>query len=316
MKAITVQLKKELENIGKKSLKTLFIGGGTPSCVKAFEYENFFETVRDYLKEDAEITVEANPNGVSSEWLLEMRNFGVNRISFGVQSFFDDKLKFLGRTHDGKTAKRAVFLAKDAGFSHINIDLIYSTVFDTKERIEKEVEEAFSLPIDHISGYALTLEEGTSFWGREDVKREGEEEAIFFAERIKERGFTQYEVSNFGFYKSKHNLGYWAGEEYIGIGAGAVGFRDGCRYYPKTDIKEYIKNPLFRRIERLSKEDIKTERVFLGLRCELGVDLGVLNEKERERVYELEKEGKVFIREGRFFGSDLFLADEIALYVL
>jgi len=316
MKAICIQLKYELKNLNKKSIESVFIGGGTPSCVKAFEYEKFFEIVRDYLKEDVEITAEANPNSALKEWLLEMRNFGVNRISLGVQSFFEDKLKFLGRAHNSQKAKEAVFLAKDAGFPHINIDLIYSTIFDTKERLKREIEEAFSLPIDHISGYALTLEEGTPFENRKDVKKENEDEAVFFANEIKDRGFIQYEVSNFGSYKSKHNLGYWRGKEYIGIGAGAVGFKRDFRYYPSFDIEGYIKDPLFRKTEPLTKEDLKTERVFLGLRSEVGVCLDILNDEEKKRVFLLEKEGKIKIKKKKFYNRNFFLADEISLYIL
>ncbi len=314
MRAICRQFEKDIWD-KKSSFETLFIGGGTPSVVDFREYESFFSLVSPFLKKDAEITIEANPNSINESWLEGMLKLGINRISIGVQSFFDDKLELLGRAHRAKNAKEAVLKAKGAGFSHINIDLIYSTILDTKDRLLKELDFAFSLPIDHISAYSLTLEENTPFENREDLKKDEEESAIFFRDEIKRRGFYQYEVSNFGKYKSKHNLGYWRYKEYMGIGAGAVGFIENKRLYPHFDIEEYIKDPFFKKEEILTKEDIKREKIFLGLRSEVGFDIDILNKEELKRVKELVKLNKLFIENNRVYSVDFFLADEIALFI-
>ncbi len=314
MDALYIQLQKEIENIDEE-IESVFVGGGTPSVVEAKSYKKIFSFLKSFLKKNAEITMEANPNSAKRHWLEEIRKLGVNRISIGVQSFFDDKLKLLARAHKAKDAKEAVLNAKKAGFEHINIDLIYDTIFDTKERLKKEIDKAFLLPIDHISAYSLTLEENTPFENRNDLKKGDDEAAIFFANEIKKRGFIHYEVSNFGIYKSKHNLGYWSYKNYIGVGAGAVGFYENRRFYPHFEIEKYIKNPLYKREELLTKEDIKMEKIFLGLRSEAGFDLDILNSKERERIRELVLEKKLFIKNNKVYNNDFFLADEIALFI-
>ncbi len=314
MDSLYIQLQKEIENLDEE-IESVFVGGGTPSVVEAKMYKKIFSFLKPFLKKDAEITMEANPNSAKRNWLEEIRELGVNRISIGVQSFFEDKLKLLARAHKAKEAKEAVLNAKKAGFEHINIDLIYDTLFDTKERLKEEINQAFLLPIDHISAYSLTLEENTPFEKRKDLKKEDDEAAIFFANEIKKRGFVHYEVSNFGIYKSKHNLGYWSYKNYIGVGAGAVGFYENRRFYPHFEIEKYIKNPLYKREELLTKEDIKTEKIFLGLRSEVGFDLDILNSKEIDRIKELVFEKKLFIKEGKVYNKDFFLADEIALFI-
>ncbi len=315
MDAVCKEFEKNIENFTDK-FETLFIGGGTPSTVDFKMYERFFELLRPFLREDAEITAEANPNSASKEWLEGMRALGVNRVSLGVQSFFEDKLKLLGRAHDPKRAKEAVFRAKEAGFSHINIDLIYSTALDSKERLLKELDFAFSLPIDHISAYALTLEENTPFENRFDLQKDDANTAIFFANEIKRRGFSHYEISNFGSYKSKHNLGYWQYKEYMGVGAGAVGYIDGKRLYSHNLMEKYIDDPFFKKEEILSDRDKKIEKIFLGFRSEVGVDERIFDKEEFKKVTDLVKEGKLFLKDKRVYNKDFFLADEIVLYII
>ncbi len=315
MKTICKQFEYESKDLKKSQIKTLYIGGGTPSCVSAEKYEVFFEKAAFYLKDDAEITIEANPNSASKEWLQKMREYGVNRISIGVQSFFEDKLKLLGRNHTPKRAKEAVLEAKKVGFEHISIDLIYSTSLDDKKRLQKELQEAFSLPVDHISAYSLTIEENTPFAKRDDVQKDDENLALFFAQEIKKRGFFHYEISNFGRCKSKHNLGYWSYEDYIGIGAGAVGCKERVRYYPPSDIQTYIDNPLSYKTERLLDKDIKLEKIFLGFRCELGVDKDIFDEKEMIRIKELVKEKKLTLKGKKVYNKDFFLTDELVMYI-
>jgi len=322
MKALKTQLEFELEEYVKRrniQIETIFIGGGTPSAVFANAYEQIFDILQPYIENIEEITIEANPNSASKEWLKQIKNLGVNRVSFGVQSFNDDKLKFLGRSHSSKQAVKAIENAADIGFKGINLDIIYGAVTDTQESISNDINIVRQLPVNHISAYSLTLEEGTLFFNKSSVKIDDEELSKQIFDELGNIGFEQYEISNFAKeqYKSKHNLGYWQYKEYLGIGAGAVGFFNGKRHYPPKSIEKYIANPIkYEQEEILSSDDIKSEKILLGLRCEVGVDLSIFNAKELSRVKELEKYGKIRIKNNKLFSNDFLVADEIALYLL
>lgn len=242
MKALVKQLKFELEYVKKenKKLETVFIGGGTPSSIKHEEYEEVFELIKPYLEKNCEITTEANPNSASEKWLLGMKSFGVNRISFGVQSFDNEKLKKLGRAHNSKSAISAIQKASCIGFNGINCDIIYGVEADSFESLKKDFDTAFSLPITHLSAYSLTIEKGTKFYNKSEIKIDDEELSYEIFDYINKCGFTQYEISNFSKakeFESKHNYGYWEHKEYLGVGAGAVGYKQNSRYYPKKIFK-------------------------------------------------------------------------------
>jgi len=318
MASLYLQIEHELERFEakEKAITSMFIGGGTPSTVAPELYEKIFTLLKPYFKEGIEITTEANPNSASTDWLKGMFQLGCTRVSFGVQSFNDTKLKFLGREHNSTQAINAVSCAKEIGFEHISLDLMYATKVDTKEIIAQDIQTAFSLPIDHISAYALTIEENTLFEAHPEAAKEKLELSNFFINSIKKRGFTQYEISNFGRYQCQHNIGYWKLDDYIGAGSGAVGMLKNERFYPTTDIENYIKNPLDIRVEALSEEDLKTEKVLLGLRSNVGVDMDILSEAELKQVDFLKEDKKVIQRKNRIFNSDYLLSDEIALFIL
>jgi len=244
MLALHKQLSFELQrfDVKKAHIETLFIGGGTPSTVAPELYAPLFALLTPYMQHDAEITTEANPNSATKEWLEGMKNLGVNRVSFGVQSFDAKKLKSLNRAHNPQQAKDAILYAHDLGIKHLSLDLIYNYQGDTKELLLHDIEQAFSLPIDHISAYELTIENGTKFSATPEVRQEDENLAFYVTEQIEKRGFKSYEISNFGTYQSKHNKGYWKLKNYIGVGAGAVGFLEKKRFYPTTEIEAYIHN--------------------------------------------------------------------------
>lgn len=318
MQSLQQQLEFELKRFDakEKSIETLFIGGGTPSTVSPQLYKPIFELLKPYMMDDAEVTSEANPNSATLEWLQGMRELGVNRISFGVQSFNDKKLKFLNRAHNSEDALRAIHNAYNIGIKNISLDLIYATAMDTKELLTKDLEQAFTLPINHISAYALTIEEGTAFEKTPEVAKEKLSLTNFVFDAIKKHGFTQYEISNFGTYQSRHNLGYWQYKNYIGAGSGAVGCRDGVRYYPATDIDFYIQNPLHVSEENLSAEEQKSEKLFLGLRSIVGVDEKILSHNELQRAELLTNESKLTKIGNRFYNNDYLLSDEISLFIL
>ncbi len=309
MKSIVKQLKYELERfkLTSSSVESLFIGGGTPSTIEPYLYEEFFETLNPYLHSDAEITAEANPNSASKAWLSDMKKLGVNRLSFGVQSFDETKLKKLGRNHSKKQAIDAILNADKIGIKNISLDLIYATSFD----VEDDIDIAFTLPINHISSYALTLEKNTPFYKKYELTNDSVEAAEKFIAKVTSK-FPQYEISNFGKYQSVHNLGYWSGDDYIGIGSGAVGFLKNRRFYPIKDIEKYIKNPLHVEVEKLSNEDLLVESVFMGLRSKIGVSLDGL---KKDRVQVLIDEKKLTYKNQRVYNNNYLLADEIALYI-
>ena len=318
MKALHKQLSFELERFNAKenSIQTLFIGGGTPSTVSPELYAPIFELLKPYLQKNAEITTEANPNSASRSWLKGMKDLGVNRVSFGVQSFNENKLKELNRAHTPEQARESIIIAKELGFEHLSLDLIYNYKDDTKELLSNDIEQAFKLPIDHISAYELTIEDGTKFSSTPEVRQEDENLAFFVADEIQKHGFTHYEISNFGSYQSRHNKGYWELEDYIGAGAGAVGFLKDKRYYPQTGIEQYISDPLKITEEPLTQEELLTEKIFLGLRSNIGIKKSLLPSKMLKNSQFLCTEGKLNCDNTHFYNENFFLSDELALYIL
>jgi len=318
MSALHKQLLHDLKhcNIEFGSIETIFIGGGTPTTVDFHLYEPIFKTIEPYLGKSVEITSEANPNSTTTEWLKGMKSLGVNRISLGVQSFFNDKLKLLGRSHKSKDALLAVEKAYSVGFKRLSIDLIYSTLLDTPKRIESELNQALNLPIDHLSAYELTIEEKTPFENRPEVRKESIEQTQIIYEKIATAQWQQYEISNYGKSFCRHNIGYWEYKQYLGVGSGAVGRVANQRLYPHREIEEYIKDPFFKNIEELKSYEIVEEKIFLGLRSFVGIDSTILNSSMKERANILVKEGKLYNKSDRYFNRDYLLSDEIALFIL
>jgi oxygen-independent coproporphyrinogen-3 oxidase len=294
MNTLKTQIEYELKRFSAtaQSIETIFIGGGTPSTISSKLYKPIFDLLKPYLGNNIEITSEANPNSATYEWLEGMYRLGVNRISFGVQSFNAEKLKVLNRAHTAKQAKEAIQNAYKIGFKNLSLDLIYATAGDTKELLQHDINEAFSLPINHISAYALTIEEGTVFETKPQMSKEKLELTNWFFEEITCRGFKQYEISNFGTYQSTHNLGYWLYRDYIGAGSGAVGKLREKRFYPTCNIEEYIDNPLDIREEILNEDEQRLEKIFLGLRSEIGIDNSILNKNELKQANLLVEEKK------------------------
>ncbi|QKF73309.1 oxygen-independent coproporphyrinogen III oxidase [Aliarcobacter faecis] len=325
-KQLEENLKKHIINKNRK-IKTVFIGGGTPSTIKASSYKDIFTLIRPYLEENAEITTEANPNSATFSWQEEMFNLGVNRISFGVQSFDEQKLKFLGRAHSSQSAIEAINSAKKVGFKKISCDIIYGTINDSFESLKKDFDIVKNLEINHISAYSLIIEENTKFYldekslqkSKKSLKIDDEDLSYEIFDYLNKLGFKQYEIANFATneeFESKHNYGYWEYNEYMGIGSGAVACIKNVREYSQKNIEKYIENPLLVEKEELSSEDIKAEKVLLGFRCKFGVDLKLLNENELKKADDLLFEKKLELKEDRLININYLLADELALYIL
>lgn len=311
-KALKIDILENFSKLEDKNITSIFFGGGTPSVVKASFYKDIFKIFESNLDKNAEISSEANPNSASLEWLNEMKNMGLNRISFGAQSFNEKKLKFLGRIHGKNEIYKAVSNARKAGFENINLDFIYGTKFDNEKLILEELLNLKTLKPNHISAYSLTIEENTPFAKLENASKDDEKLAKFAIENIINMGYSQYEISNFG-QICKHNLGYWQGNDYAGFGAFSVGTLGQKRLNALDDLEKYIKNPSFRNIENLSEDDIKFERIFLGLRSILGVDLKLFNQKEKIKI--LKENNKIYIKNERIFNTNFLLADEISLFL-
>ena len=313
-KQLIFELKKQNKNI-----QTIFIGGGTPSTIEADEYSDILNIIKPYIKDDIEITIEANPNSATFDWLETIYNIGINRVSFGVQSFNDEKLNFLGRNHNKLQAIQAIQNASKVGFKNINLDIIYDTTLDSKELLDNDLTIIQDLPINHISAYSLTIEEGTKFYNKSNVKIQNEQLAVYLFNQLNSLGFKQYEISNFSKSKnakSKHNLGYWQYKEYLGIGSGAVGCNNNKRFYTNKDVQEYIQNPLeYEDIENLSSNDIVLEKLLLGFRSAVGIDIDILNDEQKDKLKELLEANKITIKDNRIFSNDFMLADELALYL-
>lgn len=278
--ALCGEIKKESGKLSGREISSVYIGGGTPGILSEEEISAVFAALGGYkLKEDAEITIECNPGAIETEKFRLYKKLGINRISFGVQSALDDELKTLGRIHSFADAERSVKSALDAEIENISCDIMFALPGQTREKLFYSLEKISSLPVKHISFYALTLEEGTPLWRERDkyIFPDDEEQRDFYLSAVKylsEKGFLQYEISNFAIagFESRHNTGYWTGEEYIGFGAAAYSYLDGERYHNARDIEKYISGFCKETDEVIGEEEKKREKIIFGLRLSAGVD--------------------------------------------
>lgn len=282
-------LKTEIDYYAKiyspeRIITSLFFGGGTPSLMSAEYIDEIIRYSKQKFEfdENAEITLETNPGTVNKEKLSAFRNYGINRISIGVQSFDDDDLKFLTRIHDKQTAISTVYNAVDAGFENTSIDLIFNLPGQTKEKWKENLKQAVSLPIKHISAYSLILERGTILNklvldGKVKIQDEDYDAELYelTIEFLNDRGFFQYEVSNFAKpgYECIHNKAYWHHQDYIGLGPSAHSFIQNKRWWNYSSLKKYIsevelKQNAMMNFEILDKNQLQDEYIMLALRSD------------------------------------------------
>ena len=268
-------LKNEIINAHIDNVKTIYIGGGTPTSLSDDAFDSLIRFAARFLDSDYEFTVEANVENLTEKKLNIMRNFGVNRLSIGVQSTCNAVLKEIGRHHTFGDAQKIVFLAKAKGFSNINIDLIYGFKNQTLDDLKKDLEEFIKLDIDHISIYSLIVEKGSILYNKKYEEQEENESRKFYeyiVSFLRQHGYERYEISNFarnGKY-SKHNLTYWHNQEYYGFGLGASGYVGGVRYENTKSLPEYLNGNYVSNKEMVGPKELEEYYLITNLRLEQG----------------------------------------------
>ena len=270
-------------------IDTIYIGGGTPTLLSADSLRRILECVHEsfLIDENAEISVEANPGTVNQKKLLVLKSSGVNRLSFGVQTFSNELLKSIGRIHTANQAIEAVIEAQKAGFNNINLDLMYGLPGQSCKDLEVSVRQAIELGVTHISAYGLKVEEGTPF---DEMDKQGklvlpeeqvdEEMYNFTTEFLPRYGFMRYEISNFSKvgYECRHNLKYWQYQPYIGVGAAAHSFFHKERLSNISDVSQYISFTKKGKLPIEARENPEmgiamAEYIFLALRTVQGLSI-------------------------------------------
>lgn len=295
-------LVKQIETLDSK-FSTVYIGGGTPSALSVGQLNKLFSNLAKYRAAECEFTIEANPESLSDDKIAAIRDGGVNRMSIGIQSLKDYKLRKLGRLHTAEQAKDAVRRVSKKGIENIGVDLIFGFWDEGIDDWERDLEEAVKLPIQHISCYGLTYEKNTPLFNAlknksleplDDVEIAGMYECAI--DRLERSGFQQYEVSNFAKegYACKHNLSYWDNNSYIGVGASAVSYLDGVRSNNVADIKDYIRRvnedkSFISSIEKLSPLKRAKETAALKIRTKNGIDFDWFKDKTGYSFLELEQ---------------------------
>jgi putative oxygen-independent coproporphyrinogen III oxidase len=275
----------------KPVLRTIYFGGGTPSQLSFQEFERIFASVEANfdLSECVEITLEANPDDLTPSYISMLRSLPFNRISIGVQSFDDTELRAINRRHTAFAAVEAIRECSRQGFSNISLDLMYGLPGQTVESFLKSLKQALDLPVQHISSYALSWEEGSVLYSklqRGELKQADEElsEACFFEmkDALEGAGFEHYELSNFAVpgFRSKHNSSYWDGSKYLGVGPGAHSYNGLVRSFNPPSLKRYIEGVTqgldFREAEELDAATLYNDFVITRLRTMQGMNLSEL----------------------------------------
>ncbi|MGZ8523199.1 MAG: radical SAM family heme chaperone HemW [Chitinophagaceae bacterium] len=321
-------------------IETIYFGGGTPSLCKKDEIQSILEKLRSFFNVSpaAEITIEANPDDISKEKLNDWKEAGINRLSIGIQSFFEEDLVWMNRAHNAKQAVDSLQMAVNT-FDNITIDLIYGTPGLTEEKWKQNVEKAISLGVTHLSCYALTVEPKTPLdklirqHRSEDINPDKQsEQFLLLMQWLEDAGYEHYEISNFakpGF-RSRHNSSYWQGEKYMGFGPSAHSFDGNARWWNIANNTIYIdsinKGIIPFEKEHLTNTQKLNEFIMISLRTAEGLDLSKINETESNELLatsrkyienglmKLEESFLRLTREGKLLAdgiaADLFFTDQ------
>lgn len=337
VEALCRELVLRKDYIKGEPVETIYLGGGTPSQLTLPELQQIFSYIYKVysVRDDAEITLEGNPDDMTMEYVRGLRSsLPVNRISMGVQTFDDKKLLFLRRRHTAAEARKAVENCQAAGFSNISIDLIYGLPGEDDTAWHRDVEEAISLQVPHLSAYCLMFEEGTPLYHLQQtgkVKEESDEQTLRFytylVERLRKAGYEHYEISNFclpGYY-SRHNSSYWSGKRYLGCGASAHSYDGESRQWNVASLTDYIKSINKGEIpcekETLSLTERYNDMVVTRLRTMKGLSLSELERHFGKELYDYcLKNARLSLGDGnleisgdylRLTGKGIFISDDI-----
>ncbi len=320
---------------GGTAVDTIYFGGGTPSLLKPDQLERILNAVHSKFNIDpeAEITMEMNPATVTPETLQEFRSLGINRASFGVQTFDDRSLKLLARGHDANDARQTFSMLREAGFDNVSFDLIAGLPGQTLDAWERNLVEAIQMNPEHLSLYLLEIHQGTPLAEQVRSNRQPEPDPELAAEmyelmldRLAAAGYEQYEISNFARpgYESKHNSKYWTLDPVFGFGVSAHSFDGRQRYANELDTAKYVEMLESHKTGEVMREDIDiaSEHIFLGLRFESGIDLKTfsdrfgfdLTNKYRLELLNLAENGLIDVtstklkltRKGKLFSNEVF----------
>ena len=310
--AIAKEINLQHSYLDNEPIHTLYFGGGTPSLLSGEELNIIFESVHSHfvVDDDAEVTMEVNPDDLTTDKLKELKNFGVNRLSVGIQSFNNPTLTFFNRAHSGEQAIESIHRARTAGFDNISIDLIYSVPGQAEDIWKKDIEQAVALQPEHISSYSLTIEEKTAFgkWQKTGrIKPLDENKAVadfeVLMDMLNSSGYEHYEISNFskpGFH-SKHNSSYWRQRKYLGLGPSAHSYNGKTRQFNVANNSHYInaiiKGEVPFEIEQLSRENKINEYIITTLRTKWGCDLSYLEKNFGYSIFETPILQKLLVQE-------------------
>ncbi|MBA3664809.1 MAG: radical SAM family heme chaperone HemW [Bacteroidetes bacterium] len=340
IEAICKEVHLRKDYLEDKTLNSIYFGGGTPSLLSAQELENMMNALKKEFafSDTIEITLEANPDDINAQKLKEWQQQGINRLSIGLQSFNDEELKWMNRTHTAAESLFSVKLAQDKGFSSITIDLIYGSKFQTLSSWEDTLQQAVDLKTKHISSYNLTIENKTLLGTRHLKGSEppvndelSSKQFLLMIDLLENTGYTQYEISNFGLpgYYAVHNSNYWLGHHYLGLGPSAHSFNGISRQWNVKNNNVYTAKLLsgkpFFELENLSVNDRYNEYILTGLRTIWGCNISEIERlfgsqitahfrkivhlkkdmiTEKNGVYTLSKAGKL-LADG--LAADLFI---------
>ena len=275
---------KEIDSYNIKKVKTIYIGGGTPTSLAFDELDSLLAKISPLLDNGGEFSVEANVENLSEDKLRLLKKYGVNRLSVGVEATSEKALKLLNRKHSFADVKKVIAKARTLGFDNINVDLIYGYPFQSLDDLKDDLENILSLKTEHISIYSLTVEKGTIFANTNTEEQDEEQSRLYYEEILKtlrRHGYKRYEVSNFALpgYFSKHNLTYWKDEPYFGVGLGASGYIDNYRYTNTKNLTKYIDGEYIEEKEELSKDEEIEDFLLTNLRLEDGFKASTFKER-------------------------------------
>ena len=278
-------IEKEIQDKCKDNYETIYIGGGTPTSLSIDELDKLLSFIKPYTNKVKEYTIEVNPESLDLDKIKLFNKYGINRISMGVQTSDDELLKLLNRKHTFLDVKEKIELLKDNGLNNISIDLMYSLPDQTIKTLNKTIDDFLKLDIPHVSLYSLTIEENTVFAKKGYKPLDIELEADMYeliCKRLKENGYIHYEVSNFSKegYESKHNIGYWEYEDFLGISMAASSKVGNRRWTNTFSFDEYFKDYNAKTEDIiLEQNDLEFENIMMSLRMDKGLDIKKFNDR-------------------------------------